>query len=146
MLRDFQYNPTTTQLTDVLKRFSLDYNSAKSSIDLLRFEVLSPDSFVWKLLLGSVIYYLYAEDYIPSLDHVKNVINDYVGNNKWDFVAPQQVIAFESASPVKGADVYQKTERANQLMEYAVDSGYDFVCLVKTLENPDDAHFPNTVR
>lgn len=144
MLRDFQYNPEVSQLTDVLERFSLDYNSEKSSIDVLRFEVLSPDSFAWKLLLGNVIYYLYAEDYVPGLDYVKSIINEYTGSDKWNFVIPRQVVAFESTSPVKGADVYEKPEGADNLMRYAVDSGYDFVFLVKTLENPDDAHFPNT--
>lgn len=144
MLRDFQYNPATSQLTDVLERFSLDYNSGKSSVDVLRFEVLSPDSFIWKLLLGNCVYYLYAEDYIPSLDYVENVIDDYTGSDKWGFVTPRKAIVFESASPVQVANVYQKPEEANQLMKYAVDSGYDFVFLVKTLENPDDAHFPNT--
>lgn len=144
MLRNFQYNPTATQLTDVLERFSLDYNTERSSIDVLKFEVLSPDSFVWKLLLGNVIYYLYAEDYVSDLDYVKNVINEYTGSEKWDFVIPREVIAFESSSPVQAAVVYQKPEQANRLMEYVIDSGYDFVFLVKTLENPDDAHFPNT--
>lgn len=141
MLRDFQYDPTVSQLTDILEQFSLDYGPEKYSVDLLRFEVLSPDSFAWKLLIENVIYYLYAEDYIPGLDYVKNLINEYTGSDKWDFVRPRQVVAFESASPVQSAKTYKRPEQANSLMEYAVTSGHDFVFLVKTSENPYDAYF-----
>lgn len=141
MLRDFQYNPTLILITEVLQRFSLDHISSKSHVDILRFEVISPDSFMWKLLLGNAVYYLYAEDYISSAEYVKGVFNEYLGSDKWDFVSSRNALVFESSSPVKGASVYQKSEDAEAVMKYAVDSGYDFVFLVKTLENPDDAHF-----
>lgn len=141
MLRDFQYNPATSQIRDVLECFSLDFNSEKSPIDVLRFEVMSPDSFMWRLLLGNAIYYLYAEDYVSGLEYIKGVFGDYLGNDKWDFITPRHNLTFESSTPVKQAYVYQKSEKTNELMKYAVDSGYDFVFLVKTLENPDEAHF-----
>jgi len=142
MLRDFQYNPATSQITEVLQRFKLDYKSEKSPLDVLSFEVLSPDSFVWKLLLGNAIYYLYAEDYVSGIDYIRDMFNDYLESDKWDFVIPKQILSFESSSPVEHADVYEKPKRGDELMQYAVDSGHDFVFLVKTLENPDDAHFP----
>ncbi len=141
MLRDFQYNPAADQIEEVLRRFKLDYAAEKSQLDVLRFEVIGPDSFMWKLFLGDAIYYLYAEDYVSGIDYIKDIFTDYLGHDKWDFVKPQHTIEFESASPVKGAAIYQKPERVDDLMDYAVDSGYDFVFMVKTLENPDDAHF-----
>lgn len=142
MLRDFQYNPQKAQLSDVLERFNLDYHAQNGRIDLLRFELLSPDSFVWKLILGNVVYYLYAEDYIPGLDYVKATVTEYIGTDTWQFVGSKEYVPFESTSPVQGAEVYQKPEQAEALMKYAVDSESDFVFLIKTLENPDDAHFP----
>jgi hypothetical protein len=141
MLRDFQYNPSPLQIKKVLEQFSLDFESEKSPLSVLRFEVTSPDSFVWKLLMGNAVYYLYAEDYISSIDYVKDLFNDYLENDKWEFVTPRQALTFESSSPVENAEIYQKPERTDELMKYAVQSGYDFVFLVKTLENPDDAHF-----
>ena len=141
MLREFKYDPSKSHLIDVLSRFNLDFDSEKSRIDVLKFETLSPDSFMWKLLIENVIYYLYAEDYISSLDYVKNQINDYSGRDDWDFVIPRQVTAFESASPVQGAVVYQKPERAHRFVGHAVDSGHDFVFLAKTLEDPLEAQF-----
>ena len=143
MLREFQYNPSSDQIAGVLKRFNLDSTSETSGLDILKFELLSPDSFVWKLLLGNVVYYLYAEDYISGIEYVKDVITDYVGNVKWDFVTAKEIQDFDSSSPVESAEVYKKPERADDLMKYAVSSGYDFVFLVKTLENPDEARFPS---
>jgi hypothetical protein len=146
VLRDFQYNPATSQIVEVLQRFSLDFKSEKSSLDVLRFEVISPDSFMWKLLLGNAVYYLYAEDYVSGMDYIKDVFNDYLESDKWNFVIPQQILLFESSSPVEHANVYQKPERADELMRYAVDSGHDFVFLVKTFENPHDAHFTKKLK
>lgn len=144
MLRNFQYDPNQDQLLEVLQKFKLDFNAQKSPIDVLRFEVLSPDSFMWKLLLGNAIYYLYAEDYVSGIDYIQDEFNDYLGTEKWEFVRPNKVSSFEESEPVKSAEVYEKPERADDLMEYAVSSGYDFVFLVKTLENPDSAHFAKT--
>jgi hypothetical protein len=142
MLRDFQYNSSASQLTEVLRRFNLDFATKNTPLDVLRFEVLSPDSFMWKLLLNNTVYYLYAEDYISGLDYVEDIFNEYLGNNKWVFVQSREALNFESSSPVESADVYEKPSQAEDLMNYAVDSGHDFVFLVKTLENPDEAHFP----
>lgn len=141
MLRDFQYNPNAQLLFDVLKRFDLDSQAHVSMLSILRFELLSPDSFAWKLLLGNTIYYLYAEDFIPDLSYVKDTLTEYIGTEKWIFIPVQKPVAFESAAPVKGAEIYQKPSDADELMRYAVDSGHDFVFLAKTLENSDDAHF-----
>jgi len=142
MLRNFQYDPQASHITEVLERFNLDYSSRESHLDVLRFEVLSPDSFMWKILIGNAVCYLYAEDYVSDVDYIKDVFNDYLESDKWDFIKPKQILKFESLGPVQRAEVYEKYNRADDLMQYAVDSGHDYVFLVKTLENPDDAHFP----
>ncbi len=56
-------------------------------------------------------------------------------------VSPSKTILFESASPVKRASVYQKPKDAVNMMKYAVDSGYDFVFLIKSQEDADDSQF-----
>ena len=141
MLRDFQYEPSPEQLHKVLRQFDLDDSSATAQLDILRFEVLSPDSFVWRIVLNRAVYYLYAEDYLEDLDYLKNTLNDYIGSDSWVLVKPRELLVFENSSPVKGASIYVKNPKKELLMEYAVDSGYDFVFLAKTLENSDDAHF-----
>jgi hypothetical protein len=141
MVRDFQYNPSPSQIIDVLIRFDFVFEPEKSPLDVLRFEVMSPDSFMWKLLLGNNVYYLYAEDYIPGIDHVKAVFDEHGGYEKWEFITPRSKLVFERSDPVQHAAIYQKPEDAADIMHYAVDSGYDFVFLVKSSEDPDAAHF-----
>jgi hypothetical protein len=48
---------------------------------------------------------------------------------------------FDDAGPVKSAMVYAKPDKRADMMEYAVDSGYDFVFLCKSDEEADDAYF-----
>ncbi len=133
MLRDFQYNPQKQQITEVLQAFDLDFMSEKSYLDLVRYELLSPDSFMWKLVKGGIVYYLYAEDYVSSLQYVKDVFNEYIGSNKWDFVLVRDGLELDASD---------KAEGALEFAQYSVISGYDYVFLAKTLESPDDAHFP----
>jgi hypothetical protein len=88
-----------------------------------------------KTHIGNDIYYLYTENYVPGLDYIKSVYDSYLKNNKWDFVSP----IFELASTVKQATIYQKTEDADEITEYAVDSGHDFVFLAKSFEDVNNA-------
>ncbi|MEI7522660.1 MAG: hypothetical protein WCJ86_04305 [Candidatus Saccharibacteria bacterium] len=141
MIRDFKYNPKTTQIVEILQRFGFDVVNEKIPFALLRFEVLTPVSFMWRLLVDGAVYYLYAEDYVPGLDHIKSVFESYTESDKWELVSPSKTILFESASPVKRASVYQKPKDAVNMMKYAVDSGYDFVFLIKSQEDADDSQF-----
>jgi hypothetical protein len=141
MLRDFEYNPKTSQIVDILQRFGFDLANEKFPFALLRFEVITADSFMWRLLVNDSIYYIYAEDYVPSLYHVKNIFNSYLESEKWEFVTPNNTITFESASPVKGNTVYLKPKKADEMMKYTVDSGHDFVFLVKSHEDANNAQF-----
>ena len=135
MLRDFKYEPEMGLVLDVLSRFEI---KDPKNLAIMEFEALSPDSFIWRLCLNDSFYYLYAEDYVPGLKHVQDFFNHYIENTKWSFVEPEKTLLFEEASPVQGAGIYQKAEDANEMMKYAVDSGHDFVFLVKSEENPDD--------
>lgn len=141
MIRDFEYSPKTSQIVDILQRFGLDLANENFPFALLRFEVITPDSFMWRLLINNDIYYLYAEDYVSGLDHIKSVFKSYLESDKWDFVTPDKTIAFGSASPVKSAAVYQEPEDTEEMMKYTVDSGHDFVFLIKSQEDADGAQF-----
>jgi hypothetical protein len=139
MLRDFVYHQPAI-LLDTLAQFEVNLPS-KGYVSLLRFEVISPDSFMWRLLISGNVYYMYAEDYVPGLAHLKEIFDDYLASRDWHFVPAKNVASFESASPVVGAAVYQKPSDAETMMKYAVPSGHDFVFLALTSESTDDAHF-----
>lgn len=117
MLRDFEYN-LASELIDVLGQFGLNVAAEKPKPALLKFEVITPDSFMWRLLINNSIYYMYAEDYIPSLDYVKQVFNAYLKSDKWGFINPNN---------------------SDGAADYAVKSGYDYVFLVKSAEDSDNA-------
>jgi hypothetical protein len=141
MLRDFEYHPHKDLIPGILGRFNIELSGI---IALVRFEVITPDSFMWRLLIGDSVYYLYAEDYVPSLSHVKSIFNQYIENDGWSFVKPRAVIQFDDATPVKDATTYNKPDDSDDIMQYAVDSGYDLVFLVRSNENADNAQFSDS--
>jgi hypothetical protein len=138
MLRDFEYLRHSVNIRELLGRFDIDL---PEHIALVRFEVITPDSFMWRILIGKGVYYLYAEDYVPGIDHIKSVFNKYLENDKWELVKPKSTIKFEDATPVKGATTYQEPDDSDDMMRYAIDSGYDFVFLAHSSEDADNAQF-----
>lgn len=138
MLRDFAYQPQSVNVRDVLGRFAVE---VPPHIAILRFEVITPDSFMWRMLIGDNIYYLYAEDYIDSLAHVKSAFTSYLESDQWELIEVKSPVAFEDTTPVKGASFYKKPDDASELMRYAADSGHDFVFLARSHENAGDAQF-----
>lgn len=141
MIRDFVYNPKASQIVEILQQFGFELSNEEFPFALLRFEILTPDSFMWRLLIDENIYYIYAEDYVSGLDYIKNVFDSYLEDHKWEFVIPSKAITFESASPVVGADIYQEPNDKAEMMKYAADSGHDFVFVIKSSENAGDAQF-----
>ena len=124
-------------LDEVLKHFDVYYND----YDVLRFEVITPDSFMWRLLIDGTVYYLYAEDYIPSLEHVRQVFNSYLQTEHWEFVKASQPHEWDQAMPVTHATAYAEPADSGEIMKYAIESKYDFAFLAKSSENPADASF-----
>lgn len=133
MLRDYYYDNGTPELHKVLSRFDFDFALVSDRVAVLDFQGISPDSFAWTLSINDQVYYMYAEDYVPDVEHIKGAFNDYVGSDKWNFITPKKALTFESSSPVLGASIYQKTEGSDELMKYAIDSGHDFVFLAKAV-------------
>ncbi len=138
MLRDFLHKPSLSVVHETVNRFDVEIIDG---IDILRFEVISPDSFMWRLQIDDNIYYLYAEDYVPGLGYISSVFSRYIENNEWSFVKPRKAIDFEDATPVLSARVYEKSDDSDDMMQYTVDSGYDFVFLAKSGEDADRALF-----
>jgi hypothetical protein len=138
MLRDFAYDPNPTFLEETLARFGI---KAKHPIAILRFEVITPDSFMWRLLLDNAIYYLYAEDHISGLPYVKEVFNVYLQTNDWELVQIRRPSNWEKASPVTATSAYTKPDDSKELMQYAAESGHDFVFLCKSKEDANEALF-----
>lgn len=121
MLRDFVYSPTVAHLASVLAEFGFHYSNDNSTIAVLRFEVITPDSFMWRLLIHDNIYYLYAEDHIPHREYVEKLFKDYLNTDAWEFI-------------VSSAD-------SSGEATYGITSGYDTVFLVKSAEDATDALF-----
>lgn len=141
MLRDFEYHPRSDIIPEILGRFSIEL---PEYIALVRFEVITPDSFMWRLLIGDSIYYLYAEDYVPGLGHIKSIFNQYIKKDGWSFVKSRTVIQFVDATPVKSATSYNEPADSDNIMQYAVDSGHDFVFLARSSEDANNAQFSDS--
>ncbi len=70
-----EWNGDSNELVfDALKKYGL----TPKNIELSKFEALSPDSFVWYFRVNNTDeeYCLYAEDYVPDLEHVVSVVID----------------------------------------------------------------------
>src|SRR5437899_9122194 len=117
MLRNFEYKPDIDLIIEILEQFEV---ALPRPIAVVRFEVITPDSFMWRLLIGDAVYYLYAEDYVESIDHRKHIFDEYLDKNEWVLVKPREAVSFEDSSPVRGAAVYRKSPDADELMRYAV--------------------------
>ena len=135
MLRDYEYTENWRLLDSALEQFI----ELPPRLSLVGFSSLSPDSFLWKIFDGSTIYYLYAEDYVPSLDHVTFQIRQFTQTEiELDFLPVKQQVAFEDSSPNSVAEVYKPPKDEYEFSKYTFPSGYDFVFLLKSDEQLSD--------
>ena len=142
MLRHFSQQPNLDLIKNVLAQF--DNPTPKKQMTLIDFQVLSPDSFRWRLLIDGVVYYLYAEDHITSFKDVHKKINSWFAPTvNISFIKAKKQENFIDSTPFKSATIYKKPSDYNQMKFYAISSGYDFVFLCKSDENPNNALFNN---
>ena len=135
MLRDYYYTENWRLLDTALEQFI----DLPPRLSLVGFTALSPDSFVWKIFDGETVYYLYAEDFIPSLKHVRKQVFDFWPTDiELEFIPVKTPIAFEDSSPNKVSEIYKPPEDEYEFAKYAAQSGYDFVFLLKSNEKLDD--------
>lgn len=131
MLREYEYTENWRLLDQALTMFI----ELPSRLSLVGYEALSPDSFLWKIYDGKQLYFLYAEDYVPSLEHVKKEIRAFWPDQiKLEFLPVKDSAALEDSGPYQSAVVYKAPEKEYEFMKYAGQSGYDFVFLLKSDE------------
>jgi len=140
-LRDFVFLHDPLLVRTAVARFEVPPILEEHDIALLRFEMITPDSFMWRLALDNGVYYLYAEDYIPSLRYVQDIFSRYTESTSWEFVPPRQRLVFSASTPVRNATVYNEPEDADSITAVAIDSGPDFVFLARTAEDCGTASF-----
>lgn len=136
MLRDFQYRPTLGLVKEAIGKFR---EPGDDRLSIVRFEVITPDSFMWRIATRTAVYYLYAEDYVPGLEHVTGIIDTYLKGAPWRFIPARESISFEDSTPVRTANTYKKPGNTEEMMLYAVDAGFDFCFLIRSEEDPEDA-------
>lgn len=143
MLRDFIYSPNSNQMCYILGQFDIPEPIKNINIfTLLEFKVITPDSFLWRILIEDTVYYLYTEDFITSLDDIENKIYNNSKEKKYsEFIKAKKPIKFKNTSPVIASQKYKKPKKVNEIMKYAATSGYDFVFLAKTDEDVSNAFF-----
>jgi hypothetical protein len=142
MLRDYVYTLDASLIERTFSRFDILIPEEKHKHALIEFQVLTPDSFIWRFLIDGTVYYLYAKDYVQGLDDVRNKINLYaVKDADLEFIKAKQQKQFDDAEPVRNSTVYQEPEDYNEMKQYAVDSGFDFVFLCKSSEDASNALF-----
>ena len=142
MLRDFIRLHDTSPLRQILARFKLELPETAGYCTLLEFRMLTPDSFLWKLLINGTIYYLYVEDFVESIATIHHKLAATLKESPaLEFVEAKEPTQFKTAAPVKAAALYKRPENTTELMKYAVDSGYDFVFLCRSDEDSSNAYF-----
>lgn len=126
-LREYGENLTPNDLIGILRDFGIDTTIFPVTVE--GFIALSPDSFVWQLSINGKTAYLYAEDYIPGLEHVKATLADLIGADSIQLAMIEHPSSWEEASPVVAAESYAQPADSAEIMKYAAQSGPDFVFL-----------------
>jgi hypothetical protein len=131
MLRDYEHTENWRLLDAAMELFI----ELPPRLSLVGYSALSPDSFMWKIFDGSTMYYLYAEDYVPNLEHVKKAIQEFWPTKlNLEFIPTKNSAALEDSSPYQSASVYKPPEKEYEFMKFAGQSGYDLVFLLKSNE------------
>lgn len=135
-------NLTPTPLTDqhfirdqiLCFACKLSDKSAKEYPQIIHYQTLTPDSEVSLFAFDGRIWCMYQEDYIPSINHVKNKIRDWVGkdHNFKLLLAAKPYETLRDAPPVRNARVYKLPDNAqDDFRPYTDTNGYYFVFLAR---------------
>lgn len=118
----------------------MQFDVKAEKISLLKYEALTPDSFIWIFNTGSGRYCLYAEDYVPSIEYVKKQMDakrsEWDSDDQYELLHVSHHQEWGKASPVATATTYQPPEKPEEFMQYAATSGFDFVFLAKVINQP----------
>ena len=121
-------------LVKIIEQFGV----SSAELKLLKFEALTPDSFIWLLANNGGRICIYAEDFVSSLDHVQKAMEKYGVLNdeddRFEFAQVNNPTIWDESSPVASSDTYSPPADRGEFMKYALPSGYDFVFLGKSLK------------
>lgn len=134
MLRD-ELNGSPA-LHAVLEQFEL---GDETLLDVKQFRALTQNSFLWQLRLTDYVYYLYATDFVESLEQVTDVLQVVTEGTAGELVPVRTPMVFEEAAPVTSSSVYEKPDDFDtKIAHYTTESGYDFVFLSRTEISSDE--------
>ncbi len=120
----------------VLEQFDM---GDEGLLSVKKFQALSPESFVWLLECTDYMYYLYAGDFVESLEQITDSIRLASDGMPGELVRVITPIPFEEMSPVTANTVYEKPDDYDEkIAHYAAESGYDFVFLFRTEQLSED--------
>jgi hypothetical protein len=136
MLRDWN-GESNDILLGVLEQFGVE----ASTILLQKYEAITLDSRIWNFSIKNGdkfdSYYLYAEDYVPDLEHVTREINqnlaEWTPEDKVKLVPVVTPTTWKESSPVQSSDFYTEPGQPSEFMKFAATSGHDFVFLAKVV-------------
>ena len=132
MIRDWN-GDTHHDLLDILEKFDV----SDTKLRLIKFEIVSPDSFIWFIAVNNQRYCLYAEDFVQSLEDVLEAIHANLPENEphdnYQLVPVKNPEKWTESTPVTQADISIPPEDQAEFMRYAATSGYDFVFLAKSI-------------
>lgn len=132
MLRDYHYTENWRLLDAALEQFI----DLPSSLKLVQYITLSPDSFLWKISDGEKMYYLYAEDFVEGLNGVRASVESHTPEGaRLTFLPVKNPVAFEDSTPNQSAVVYRPPENEYEVATFAGQSGHDFVFLLESDES-----------
>lgn len=125
---------------EVIEPFLIQFGLAPKKITLLKYEALTPDSFIWFLSVDGAKYCLYAEDYVPSLEHVQEIIHEnlptWTPYDKYKLKKVEKRQEWIDTSPVKSAATYIPPTKPEEFMKHATTSGFDFVFVAESKSKP----------
>lgn len=108
-------------------------------LSVKKFQALSHESFIWLLECTDYMYYLYAGDFVESLEQITDSIRLASEGMPGELVRVINPIPFEEMSPVTANTVYEKPDDYDEkIAHYAGESGYDFVFLFRTEQPSED--------
>lgn len=122
------------QIIDMFDVSSKGEDGIEHGFFVMSAELLSPDS-VAVAILSDKFYVLYSEDFIDTLDGVRQEIERWFPGKVQRFIAPKQSVDFDD---IVRAQYYIKIdeEKMNEWMPYAVanDGDYAFLAEVEPTE------------
>lgn len=135
MLRDEAAG--TPALHDILEQFQVSEDEVL--LDVRHFRMLTPNSFVWQIRMSDFVYFVYAVDFVNSLEEITDTLRIITEGMPGELVPAKVPLSFESASPVSSSTIYEKpTDFDDKISHYAGESGYDFVFLYQTDQRSDE--------